>query len=248
MNKLIILSAVLLQTIKLFAQHEGEYALPINHNIQLKHLADSAMKSIFGETGFSKNFVMSCLQNPCEKGYFYNGTFESNKPCSTEPQDSCKEAIVSYRFAKSDIPFTVEILVTIMANGNFVHIENNPFGKNKIALEKQNLLGADEIQKIISKKFPKDSIRIFTDNETLAYVHNRIRLPETKDNGKLNRDSGKRLIKETKAGKNWENGFIYGAQSHNPRKPKRMYYFDAVTGKLLWITEIYKVTNQNQSH
>lgn len=248
MNKLIILSVVLLQTIKLFAQNEGDYAWPKNFNIQLKHLADSTMKSIFGETGFSKNFVMSCLQNPCEKGYFYNGTFESNKPCSSEPQDSCKEAIVSYRFAKSDIPFTVKILVTRMENGNYVQIENNPFGKNKIAIEKQNLLGADEIQKIIAKKFPKDSIKILTDNITLAYAHHRIRQPETKDNGKLNRDSGKRRIKETKAGKNWENGFIYGAQSHNPRKPKRIFYFDAVTGKLLWITEMDKVTNHNLSH
>ena len=76
----------------------------------------------------------------------------------------------------------------------------------------------------------------------------RIQQTASKDNAKFNSASKKRLIRETKAGKNWKNGFIYSTQSQNPRKPKRIYQFDAVTGKLLWITEIYKVTNDNYSH
>ncbi len=215
-----------------------------DYNIQLKQLADSTMKSIFGETGFYKNFTMTCLQNPCEKGYFYNNSFVSNKPCSTQAQDSCKEAIVTYSFTKKGVPFTIKMLITIKENRNFVNIENNPFGKNKIPIEKQNLLSISEIQKIINKKFPKDSLRILPYGNALVYSIARIKPPEYKDEGnKLNRDPGKRLIKETKAGKNWENGFIYIARSNESKMLNRIYYFDAVTGKLLCITEIYKVTN-----
>lgn len=243
MNKLIILLVSISQSTNLFAQPEGDYALPKNFNIKLKHLADSTMKSIFGETGFSKNFTMSCLQNPCAKGYFYNNTFVSNKPCSTEPQDSCKEAIISYRFVKSDIPLTVKILVTIMENGNYVNIENNPFGKNKISIDKQNLLSTDEIQKIITNKFPKDSIEVLTHGNALVYSNTRIKQPEFNDEGnKLSRDPRYKLIMESKAGKKWENGFKYIAISNDSKILNRVFHFDAVTGDLLWITEVYKVT------
>jgi hypothetical protein len=139
------------------------------------------------------------------------------------------------------------MLITIKENGEIVYIEN-PYGSKQISIEKQNLLSIPEIQKIISKKFPKDSITIFADNKALLYSHTRIQQPESKGKGKLNSDSGKRLIKETKAGRNWENGFIYSTQSHDPRKAKRIYHFDAVTGKLLWITGISIVTNDNHSH
>jgi hypothetical protein len=78
----------------------------------------------------------------------------------------------------------------------------------------------------------------------LVYSNARIKQPEYKDEGnKLNRDPGYRLIKVSKAGKNWENGFIYIARSKDPKMQKRVYHFDAVTGKLLFITEIYNVTN-----
>jgi len=268
MNKIIILFVYLSQTINVFAQpfngptfinenaysqpflycltdqEDGEWmALATDYNIQLKQLADSTMKSIFGEIGFSSNFTMSCLQNPCAKGYQYDNSLVSNNPCASEPQDSCKEAIVTYHFVKKDVPFTIKMLITLKENGAVVYIENNQFGSKQISIEKQHLLSISEIQTIISKKFPKDSIIILADNKTLVYSHTRIQQPESKGKGKLNRDSGKRLIKETKAGKNWESGFIYSAQSFNPRKPKRIYHFDAVTGKLLWITEICKVTN-----
>ncbi len=247
MNKIIILLVFIFQTINLFAQPEADYALPKNFNIQLKHLADSTMKRIFGEIGFSKNFTMSCLQNPCAKGYQYANTLASNNPCTSEPQDSCKEAIVTYNFVKKDLPLSIKMLITINENGAIVYIENNPYGSKEVSIEKQNLLSVSEIQKIITKKYPKDSIRILADNKTLLYSHTRIQRPEDKDKGKgkLNSASGKRLIKETKAGKNWENGFIYCAQSYNPRKPKRIFHFDALTGKLLSITEIYKVTSEN---
>ncbi len=224
---------------------EGKYGewteLATDYNIQLKQLADSTMKSIFGEIGFSKNFTMSCLQNPCTKSYQYANTLASDNPCASEPQDSCKEAIVTYNFVKKDVPLTIKMLITIKENGQIVYIENNPYGSMEVSFEKQKLLSVSEIQKIMTKKFPKDSIIILADNKSLVYAHSRIQQPESK--GKLNKASGKRLIKETRAGKNWENGFIYRAQSSNPRKPKRIFHFDAVTGKLLWITEINKVTN-----
>jgi len=218
--------------------------LATDYNIQLKQLADSTMKSIFGETGFSKHFTMSCLQNPCEKGYLYNNTFESNKPCSTEPQDSCKEAIITYNYVEKDVPLAIKMLITIKENGETVSIENNQFCSKQISMEKQNLLSISEINKIISKKFPKDSLVIFASNRVLIYSYNRIQRPLAKVEGnKLNIDSGYRLIKETGYGKNWENGFVYRTQSRNPRKSNRIYHFDDVTGKLLWITEIYAVTN-----
>jgi hypothetical protein len=215
-----------------------------NYNIQLKHLADSTMKSIFGENGFSKNFTVSCFQNPCEKGYLYANTFESNKPCSAEAQDRCKEAIITYSFIRKDVPLTVKMLITIKENGNFVNIENNPYGKNRITIEKQNLLSISEIQKIIRKKFPKDSLEVLSYGKALVYSNTRIKQPVFKDDGnKLNRDPGYRLIKETKAGEIWENGFIYIVRSNDPKILNRVYHFNAVTGELLWITEFYNVTD-----
>lgn len=218
-----------------------------DYNIQLKQLADSTMKSIFGEIGFSKNFTMTCLQNPCEKGYLYNNTMESDKPCSSEPQDICKEALVTYNFVK-DVPLKIKMLVTIKDNGHYVYIENNPYGKKQISIEKQNLLSLSEIQKIIDEKYSKDSLTILPDNRALVYSHTRIlqSVPEYK--GKFKRESGIRLIKETKAGKNWENGFLYVAQSKGLTKPNRINYFDAVSGKLLWISETYADIDENNSH
>lgn len=269
MNMIIIFLVYITQTINLFAQsvdeptfiNENAYSQPFLHcvtdqkdgewtesatdyNIQLKQLADSTMKSIFGEIGFSKNFTISCLQNPCAKGYQYANTLVSNAPCATEPQDSCKEAIITYNYVEKDVPLTIKMLITIKENGEIVYIENNQYGSKQISIEKQNLLSISEIQKIISKKFPKDSLVILASNKALIYSYTRIQRPQAKVEGnKLNRDPGYRLLKETRYGKKWENGFIYSSQSHNPRKSNRIYHFDAVTGELLWITEIYKVTN-----
>lgn len=221
----------------------------LDYNIKLKQLADSTMKTIFGETGFYKNFTMSCLQNPCAKGYQYANTLVSNNPCASEPQDSCKEAIVTYNFVKKDVPLTIKMLITIKENGNFVNIENNQYGKNEITIEKQNLLSITEIQKIIHKKFHKDSLEILPFGNVLRYSNTPVKQPEYKDeDNKLNRDPGYRLIKETKAGKNWENGFVYIARSNDPKMLNSVYHFDAVTGKLLWITEFYNVTSENHTH
>ena len=254
MNKILILLVYLTNAVILFGQPCNEPTelsdlSNVDYNIQLKQLADSTMTRIFGEIGFSQNFTMSCLQNPCEKGYLYANTLVSNNPCSSEPQDSCKEAIISYSFVNKDVPLSIKMLITIKENGEIVYIENNPYGFKEISIEKQNLLSISEIHKIITKRFPKDSLVILTDNKALVYAHTPIKKPQSKDVGnKLNRDPGYRLIKETRSGKNWENGFIYITQSHNPRKSKRIYHFDAVTGKLLCITEIYNVTNGNHSN
>jgi hypothetical protein len=64
----------------------------------------------------------------------------------------------------------------------------------------------------------------------------------------LYRDPGYKQIKETKAGKKWERGFIYSAQKYDPKSPKRIYHFDAVTGELLWITEVHIVPFDSGSH
>lgn len=210
--------------------------------------ADSTMKSIFGEIGFSKNFKMACLQNPCSKGYTYANTLESNNPCASAPQDSCKEAIVTYNFVKNDVPLTIKMLITLKENAEKVYIENNTYGSKEVSIEEQNLLSVSEMQKIITKKFPKDNVIIFADSRTLVYSHTRIQQPKDKTKGKLNRESGQKLIKETSAGKNWKRGFIYSAQSCDPKKPNRIFHFDAVSGKLLWITEVYEVTNEYDIH
>jgi hypothetical protein len=224
----------------------GETKVKENFNLQLQSLADSTMKSIFGEIGFSRNFTLSCLKNPCEKGYWYANRFESNKPCSTEPQDSCREAIITYSFIKNDVPLSVRMLVTMHAGGNVVTIEDNPYGKSKVTLDQQNLITVSALESILARKFPKDSLTVFDANRALHYAYGRIQRPETRDEGhKLNRDPGYRLIKETKAGATWENGFIYSVGSNNPRKRQSVYHFDAVSGALLWITEVYNVTNDN---
>ena len=130
-----------------------------------------------------------------------------------------------------------------------MNIENNQYGKNEITIEKQNLLSITEIQKIIHKKFHKDSLEILPFGNALRYSNTPVKPPEYKDkDNKLNRDPGYRLIKETKAGKNWENGFVYIARSNDPKMLNSVYHFDAVTGNLLWITEFYNVTGKNHSH
>ena len=224
----------------------GETKVKENFNLQLQSLADSAMKSIFGEIGFSRNFTLACLKNPCEQGYRYAHTFESSKPCSTEPQDSCREAIITYSFIKKDVPLTVRMLVTMTESGNVVTIEDNPYGKREVTLDQQNLITIPALESILAREFRKDSLTVIDANRALHYSHGRIQQPETRDEGhKLNRDPGYRLIKETKAGSTWENGFVYSVGSNNPRRMQRVYHFDAVSGTLLWITEVYNVTNDN---
>ena len=213
-----------------------------DYNVQLLHLGDSVMKRIFGEMGFSQNFALSCIQNPCDKGYFYANTLESNKPCATEAQDSCKEAILTYRFAKANVPITIRMLVSMKENGNYIHIENNPYGKSSIPFEKQSILTTMEIQEILTAKYPKDSLVLLPHDNTLAYSY-AYTFQNLKNQDPSDSSSGIQLIKETKDGENWQSGFIYTARSTNPKFEKRSYHFDALTGNLLYITAFYNVTN-----
>ena len=216
-----------------------------DYNIRLKYLADSTMKKIFGDIGFLKNFTMTCLQNPCAKGYLYANTMETNNPCTTQPQSSCKEAIITYSYVKKGVPLTIKMLVSLKDNGEYVYIENNPYGKKEISIEQQKLLSMVEIQANINNQYPTDSLSVING---ISFSHTRIQQPESNDKDKLNSDPGFRVIKETNSGKNWAGGFSYIASSLDQKKSQKIYHFDATTGELLWITEIYNVPNENDSH
>lgn len=222
---------------------ENETPIPTNYNIRLQYIADSTMKSLFGEIGFKKYFKTTCLQNPCEDGYFYANTMVTNKPCTTQPQSTCKEAIVTYKYVNQDVPLTVKMLITIKDNGDYIYIEDNQYGKKEIAIEKQNLLSTEEMKFKINQLFPNHSISMPANDNILTYFNTPIKQPENKQYDKINRDPGYRLIKETIAGKSWKNGFVYTAFSSNPNKLQQVYFFNAVSGELLWITEIYVTTN-----
>jgi hypothetical protein len=126
-----------------------------------------------------------------------------------------------------------------------VYIENNPYGKKEISIEQQKLLSIAEIQANISHQFPTDSLSVING---ISFSHTRIQQPESNDKDKLNSDPGFRVIKETNSGKNWAGGFSYIASSLDQKKSQKIYHFDATTGELLWITEIYNVPNENDSH
>jgi hypothetical protein len=237
-------------SIGLCAQPGYEHA-PVNsrsnsgdYNVQLLHLSDSAMKKIFGELGFSQNFILTCIQNPCEKGYFYANVLESNRPCAMAPQDTCKEAIITYRYANADVPLTIKMVVAMKENGNYIHIENNQYGKSSISFEKQSILTTVEIQEILTAKYPKDSLVLLPHDNTLVYSY-AYTFQNLKNQDPSDSSSGIKLIKETKDGENWQSGFIYTARSTNPKFEKRSYHFDALTGKLLYITAFYNVTNRD---
>lgn len=220
----------------------GENNISENFNIRLKHAADSTMKQIFGEAGFSQNFTMTCFQNPCEPGYLYANTFVSQKPCSTEPQNNCKEALVTYSFVQKDVPLSVKIRITLKDNGTYADIENNPFYSGPVSLDQQNLLSTTEIQKIIAENFRKDSLEILPYGNALVYYNSRIQQPEfNKKDDKFARDPGYRLIEESKAGALWEHGFVYIARSNRLKDQTRVHHFDAISGDLLWITEVYAI-------
>jgi hypothetical protein len=215
----------------------------LDYNTRLKYLGDSTMKRIFGEEGFSKNFVLFCLQNPCEKGYTYANMGASERPCSTQPQDSCNEAIVTYTFTKAGVPLIVKMLIAINEAGNKVYIENNHFGKEQISLPRQELLSVEELLRKISRKYPNNSILITADSRSLFYAGKLNMTTETNVSGKQNSTSKKRIVSETAAGKRWNGGFIYVAYENPPNKKQRIFYFDAVTGELLVIFEVYKTIN-----
>ncbi len=213
-----------------------------DYNVRLLHLGDSAMKKIFGEFGFSRNFILTCIQNPCEKGYFYANVLESSRPCAMAPQDTCKEAILTYRYANTDVPLTIKMVVSMKDAGNFVYIENNQYGKNTVPFEKQNILSLTAIKKILADDFAKDSLTILSDYRSLVYSSASSFKP-LKNQDPSDIYSVSKLVKETKAGKNWESGFIYTAYSNHPKLSNRIYHFDALTGNLLWITSFHNVPN-----
>jgi hypothetical protein len=172
----------------------------------------------------------------------YANTFVTSNPCSFVPQSTCKEALVTYAFVKTGVPLSIKLSVVILPNGERVFIENNPFGQKEIALEKQNILSLDEIRCEINRQFPKENLAMYNDQNALGYMHG-LKKPASNDYDKTHRDPGFRVIQETKAGKNWENGFIYYAYSTDERQLQRVYHFDATTGELLMITEVYKTAN-----
>lgn len=222
-----------------------ENPITTDYNIRLRCLADSTMKRIFGDIGFTKNFKLTCLQNPCAIGYLYANSMETTNPCTTVPQSNCKEAIITYSYVKKGVPLGIKILVSLKDNGEYVYIENNPYGKKKISNEQQNLLSITEIQANINREFSKDSLSVING---ISFSPTRIQQPESNDTDKMNRDPGYRVIQETTSGENWKGGFTYIASSLDQNKLQKIFHFDATTGELLWITEIYKVANENQKH
>jgi hypothetical protein len=210
-----------------------------DHNKRLRYLSDSTMKRIFGETGFSKYFTMACLQNPCAKGYTYANTMVTTNPCSSTPQDTCKEAIITYSYKKAGVPLTIKMLVSLKDNGEYIYIENNQYGKREVSIERQNLLSIAELQTKMKQEFPKQGLTVIDNHKSLAYTHTRIAQPNPNVSDELKTDPGYKLIKETKFGRNWEGGFTYVAGSNDQKKSNQVYHFDATKGKLLWITEFH---------
>lgn len=210
---------------------------PVDYNIRLKSLADSTMKNIFGVTGFKQNFTMSCLKNPCKPGYMFAHSMVTDNPCTTTPQSTCRESVITYSYNKSGVPLSIKMLVSLMDNGPVVYIENNPFGKTEIALQKQFLLSTEEIRAEINEQFPGTRITLLQNEHVLSYSLQRIVSPEANPKNKTNSSAGFRVIEESRAGETWQNGFVYTAFGNDPGKHQRTYIFDAVTGALLWITE-----------
>lgn len=230
----------LLLPVHIYAQDKDTFKLSPDFNSRLKYLADSTMISWFGEIGFKNNFTMNCLQNPCVKGYMHANIMVSDKPCTTEPQDSCKEAIITYSHLKEGVNLTLKMMVSLTENGEFVYLQHYNFGKNKFTLQQQNLLSINEIQEKIKTQFPNEDLNLLTYPNAITYSNSRIQEPEPSI---MKKDPGYRLIKESDVGEKWKSGFIYTAYSTDPLKRQKMYYFDASTGKLLWITEVYSVTH-----
>lgn len=244
MNKLKWMIALSLLPMQIFAQMNNGEMQVVDFNVQLKQIADSAMVSWFGDIGFPTHFEMECLQNPCEKGYLYAGLMVTDKPCAQEPQDSCKEAIISFRYKKQGVPLQIKMMVSKQDGRDLVYVMNYQFGKKQFTYAEQSLLSIEEIQKKIKSAVPNDSLKLILGDRMLSFSNARIQPPsaQVEDHRKV-KDPGYRLLKETNAGKNWKGGFIYNAYDPNPRQLQKIYYFDASTGELLWVTEVYVTTN-----
>jgi hypothetical protein len=220
--------------------------ITVDYNLRLKQVADSTMKSFFGEQGFAQNFTMTCLQNPCAPGYLYANTgTESSSPCTTQPQNTCKEAIITYSYVKNDVPLRVKMLVLLKDNGDYIYVENNQYGAREISLKQQNLLSMSEIQAILSRNYPKAKLNIISGAHTLVYSFGRVREAKPRFNVKSSMQpyAVYKVLRETKAGKKWQGGFLYTAVSLDPKKSQEVYHFDATNGKLLWITKMQRVSN-----
>lgn len=225
--------------VHIYAQKLDTFELSPDFNIRLKYLADSSMINWFGENGFKNNFILNCIQNPCNSGDLHgNNTLISDRPCASEPQDSCKDAIITYRHVKDGVPLILKMLVRLTENREFVYLQHYIFGDNKFTLEQQNILSLNEIQGKIKKQFSDDDLKLITYPNAITYSNSRIQKPAGATYP-LHKDPGFTLITESEAGKNWKSGFIYTAYTTEPRKLQKHYYFDATTGELLWITEIY---------
>jgi len=211
--------------------------LPLDYNKRLNYLADSTMKALFGSTGFKKNFVMHCLQNPCEPGYSYANTFYSSNPCTTAPQGNCKEAIITYKYRKKGVPLSLKMLITIGEENENIQIENLFFGNREISIENQNLLSIEEIRSMFKLQIPMDSLSINYKDYSLLYSIAPIYQIERSFINQ-NKELDFKILKETEAGKKWQNGFVYETKKIGANQQTHIYTFDAVSGSLLWVTEM----------
>ena len=213
--------------------------VPPDYNLRLQYLADSTMKSLFGVAGFKKHFEMHCLQIPCKPGYYYANTFYSNDPCTTAPQNRCKEAIISYKYTKSAVPLTIKLLVSFGEENQNIQIENLNLGSRKISPENQNLLTLEEILTKIKLELPSEKLPNNAKEYSLSYLLNSIEQLE-----RLAINQGKeiefRIINVTDAGKTWRNGFVYETKIIETNQKPHLYTFDAVSGKLLWVAELIR--------
>lgn len=210
-----------------------------DYNQRLQYLADSTMKTLFGVAGFKKHFEMNCLQNPCTPGYAYANTFYSNKPCTTLPQNQCKEAIISYKYTKKGVPLSIKLLVSIGENNQNIQIENLNLRNSVISLENQNLLSLDELFSKVTLELPSENLTYNAKDYSLSYCHASINQKErfAIDHGK---EVDFRIVNVTDAGKTWKNGFVYETKKSETNQNPHLYAFDAATGKLLWVTELIR--------
>jgi hypothetical protein len=227
------------QTNKSNLQDSGKVKTDFNQ--RLKYLADSTMIRHFGLVGFKRNFMMSCLQNPCMQGFAHANILETGNPCSDGPQDTCKEAVVTYNYVKQGVPLAIKMLVVMQEAGEYVYIKNNQFGTNEISLQQQNLLTTEAMRAQIRRQFPRDSLWMPTDNRALIYVTSGILRAVLKKEATTGRGHRTDRIKMSGAGKKWDGGFIYTAYGRKSPGILKVYQFDATTGRLLWVESIVKI-------
>jgi hypothetical protein len=216
-------------------------------NTEMLNKADSVMRHHFGDEVFEKYFRRACFQKICGYGYPQdNYGYLSFAPCEPLPDTSCNSADILYKYVNGNRKVNLEMRVKIfLKNQPQAWLFDGGPTYRSFSVEEMNLLSLEEIQAILKRKYPNDSLRSLSASLRTGPLPKQDVIfvpgipPHLSDPPEGPGFPKSEFLEEvSEFGKRWKGGYVYefNMASKHRAKPNgnSLWYIDAVSGQFLY--------------